>query len=260
MKHVSSRSNAMYKSLRLLAHSGRERRKQGRTILDGVHLAETYLARVGVPSTLAVSESGLARPEIRRLVEHCTAREAMLFSDVLFAELSPVDTPTGLLAAIDIPPPPTLRQIEGSCVVLDRIQDSGNVGSVLRSAAAAAVSCVLLTQGCANVWSPKVLRAAMGAHFSLVLIENADVRRLLTDYSGHIIATRLDAEEELFGANLQGPVTWLFGSEGAGLSPALATIATAAVRIPMAAATESLNVAAAAAVCLFEHLRQRRSG
>lgn len=249
----------MFKSLRLLAHSGRERRKQGRTILDGVHLAETYLARVGVPSILAVSESGLARSEIRRLIEHCAAREAMVFSDALFTEISPVDAPTGLLAAIDIPLPPMVRQIEGSCVVLDHTQDSGNVGSVLRTAAAAAVSCVLLTQGCANVWSPKVLRAAMGAHFSLVLIENADVRQLLTTYSGRIIATRPDAEEELFGTNLQGPVTWLFGSEGAGLSPELASIATAAVRVPMAAATESLNVAAAAAVCLFEQLRQRRS-
>lgn len=260
MKRITSRNNAMFKSLRLLAHSGRERRKQGRTILDGVHLAETYLVRVGVPSILAVSESGLARSEIRRLVEHCAACEAMVFSDALFAELSPVDTPTGLLAAIDVPPLTMVRQIEGSCIVLDRIQDSGNVGSVLRSAAAAAVSCVLLTEGCASIWSPKVLRAAMGAHFSLVLIENADVRQLLRTYSGRIISTLLDAEEDLFAANLQGPVTWLFGSEGAGLSPELATIATAAVRIPMAAATESLNVAAAAAVCLFEQLRQRRSG
>jgi TrmH family RNA methyltransferase len=250
----------MFKSLRLLAHSGRERRKQGRTILDGVHLAETYLARVGVPSMLAVSESGLGRSEIRRFVEYCAAPEAMVFSDPLFAELSPVDTPTGLLAAIAIPPPPVVRPIKGSAVVLDRVQDAGNVGSVLRSAAAVAVTSVLLTEGCANVWSPKVLRAAMGAHFSLVLMENANVRQLLEAYSGRIIATRPNAGEEVFATNLQGPVTWFFGSEGAGLSPELATLATETVRIPMAAATESLNVAAAAAVCLFEQLRQRRSG
>lgn len=258
MKQISSRSNAMFKSLRLLAHSGRERRKQGRTILDGVHLAETYFARVGVPSMLAVSESGLGRPEIRRFVERCPAPETMLFSDALFAELSPVDTPTGLLVAVDIPPPPLVRRIEGSCIVLDRIQDSGNVGSMLRSAAAAAVSSVLLTAGCASVWSPKVLRAAMGAHFSLLLIENADAYQLLSAYSGRIVATQPDAEEELFKADLQGPVAWLFGNEGSGLSPALVTIATSAVRIPMAAASESLNVAAAAAICLFEQLRQRR--
>lgn len=260
MKRITSRDNATFKSVRLLAHSGRERRKQGRTILDGVHLAQTYLARVGLPLMLAVSESGLARAEIRRFVERCAAPESMIFSDALFAELSPVDTPTGLLAVIDIPPRRMPYPIEGSCVVLDRVQDAGNVGSVLRSAAAAGVSWALLTEGCAHVWSPKVLRAAMGAHFALGLIDNAEVAHLLTTYPGRIIATRPDAEEEFYGTDLHGPVAWLFGSEGSGLSPALATMATSAVRIPMAGATESLNVAAAAAVCLFEQLRQRRGG
>jgi RNA methyltransferase, TrmH family len=256
MKRITSRDNARFKWWRQIAHSGRERRKQGKTVLDGPHLLQTYLSRLGRPCALAVSDQGLAHPEIQRLIEQCADCDATVFADPLFAEISPVDTPAGLLAAIDIPAPPASSDIAGSCVVLDGIQDAGNAGSILRSAAAAGVKWALFAPGCAQAWSPKVLRAGMGAHFSLNLVETTDAPSLLGTYRGRIIATLPVADTDLFSVDISGPVAWLFGSEGAGVSRELIDLATDRVRIPMADATESLNVAAAAAVCLFEQLRQ----
>ncbi|MGB0127463.1 MAG: RNA methyltransferase [Rhodocyclaceae bacterium] len=256
MKRITSRENAHFKWWRQLADSGRERRRQGKTVLDGAHLLEAYLSRVGVPSALAISDQGFTRPEICRLVDQCAGCEMSQFSDALFADISPVDTPTGLLSAIDIPAAPVNPRIDGSCVVLDGVQDAGNVGSILRSTAAGGVKWALFSPGCAQAWSPKVLRAAMGAHFSLKLVEAVDVASVLGRYTGRIIATKPDASADLFGLDIAGPVAWLFGSEGGGLSPELLDLATDLVRIPMAGATESLNVAAAAAICLFEAVRQ----
>ncbi len=260
MKRVTSSDNSGFKALRQLAHSARERRKHGRTVLDGPHLVASYLAAGLFPIQLVVSEAGLANAEIRRVVDSHPDIPAVILPDELFGAASPVNTPTGLLAEIDIPTAPALARIESSCVVLDAVQDAGNVGSILRSAAAAGVRLALLTTGCAQAWSPKVLRAAMGGHFGLGIVEHADVPRWLQDYPGQVLATGVGAAEPLFQAELSGPVAWLFGGEGGGLSPAINATAQRTLRIPMPGGVESLNVAAAAAVCLFEQVRQQGGG
>lgn len=257
MKNVTSADNPTFKLLRQLAESGRERRKRRLTLLDGPHLIDAYCAQVGAPETLVLSRSGLDRPEIRRLAERAAGASSLILSDELFRAVSPVDTPAGVLAVVAIPPQPAAAPLKQSCVVLEGIQDAGNVGSILRSAAAAGVRLALLTSGCAQAWSPKVLRAAMGAHFSLGILEHADPAALLAQYPGVIVATRADAPLRIFEAELRGPVAWLFGSEGAGLSPAMGALARLEVSIPMPGITESLNVAAAAAICLYEQTRQR---
>lgn len=260
MKHIRSADNAVFKSVRLLAHSARERRKQGRTVLDGLHLLESHRAAGGHPALLVLSESGLEQAAIRRFVESQPLWDGIVLSDALFAAAAPVETPTGILAVIEIPEPALQLPIAGSCVVLDNLQDSGNVGTLLRSAAAAGIGTALLTPGCAQAWSPKTLRAAMGAHFSLTLVEQAEAAILLRDYPGMIVATDGTARKSLFDADLRGPVAWLFGSEGLGLSDTLREKAVETLRIPMPGAAESLNVAAAAAICLFEQVRQRGAG
>ena len=146
-------------------------------------------------------------------------------------------------------------------VVLDRVQDPGNLGTILRTTAAAGIGDVLLTEGCAQAWSPRVLRAGMGAHFSLRLREHVDPLALLAGFPGPRLATAPGARARpLYEHDLDRPVAWLFGAEGQGLSPALLAAADARVVIPMAAAIESLNVGAAVAVCLFEQVRQQRLG
>lgn len=257
MKHISSADNPTVKLLHELASSSRERRKRGQTLLDGVHLVETWLARGSRPKLLVVSESGSGHPEIAAIMRrYGEGSDAVVLGDALFAKVSPVDTPTGVLALIDIPHAPAARLAGGTCVVLDAVQDAGNLGTLLRTAAAAGVREVVLGAGCAQAWSPKVLRAGMGAHLALTIHEHAPIAQLLAGYPGAIVATRLDAQHSLYETDLRGPVAWLFGNEGAGLAPEIAALATRELRIPMPGATESLNVAAAAAVCLFEQVRQ----
>lgn len=258
MKLIASRSNALIKRVAALARSGRERRKLGQTVLDGAHLiGEALDARVPL-LTLLVSERGMRRDEHRALIARSGDTTASyLVTDAVLDHVSPVDTPTGILAIIDIP---TRRETPraGSVLVVDAVQDAGNLGTLLRTAAAAGLKHVLLTAGCAQAWSPRVLRAAMGAHFVLHVDESADAALFLRAYTGQCCITALsDGAASVFNVDLRGDVAWVFGAEGAGVSPELARLATRQVMIPMPGQIESLNVAAAAAVCLFEQVRQK---
>ena len=183
--------------------------------------------------------------------------DCLLFSDALFREISGVATPTGIAAVIAIPPTPS-DEITGDAVLLDAVQDAGNVGAILRTAAAAGVHDVILGPGCAGVWTPRVLRAGQGAHFGLRIREQADLLATLDQCRGLLIATVAREGVSLYALDLRQPVVWLFGNEGAGLSAELIVAAQQRATIPLAVATESLNVAAATAVCLFEAVRQRQ--
>lgn len=260
LKRLSSRDNPFVKRLHALAHFARERRKLGETVLDGAHLVESALAAGVALRALAVSEAGLLREEHRRLLAVAPAEVPRYrLGDALFAQVSPVDSPSGLLA-IMAPPPTTSSDLsDASLIVLDGVQDPGNLGSLLRTAAAAGVRHALLGEGCAQAWSPRALRAGMGAQFVVRVEEGCDLLARLEGYRGRCLATALrDDACPLYDLDLRGPVAWLFGAEGQGLSPALLARADGCVIIPMAPGIESLNVAAAAAVCLFEQARQLR--
>lgn len=254
MKLIQSRDNAFYKSLKRLAESGRERRKTGKTLLDGVHLVQAYEAIYGPLDSLIVAESALRGGEIAAYVAE---REVTVLADVLLRDLGLVDTPSGLLAIADMPRQIAAVDHEKEAVLLDGVQDPGNVGTLLRTAAAAGVKQVLLSAGCAAAWSPKVLRAGQGAHFVLAIHEEADLEKFLADYRGTSAVTCLDESTSLYEAKWQGPLAWIFGAEGQGVSPVLIAAADLKIRIPMPGAVESLNVAAAAAICLFEALRRK---
>jgi TrmH family RNA methyltransferase len=256
VKLIASRDNPRFKALRDLAGDVREQRRQGMTLIDGPHLVEAYRRRVGSALLLAVSESGLANAEIQALLQSHDG-EALCFRDALFRELSATVSPVGILAAIPIPGE-SADPLQGDCAMLDGIQDAGNVGSILRSAAAAGIVDVILGPGCAGVWTPKVLRAAQGAHFGLRLRECDDLAVAVKNFPGQTLATVVNARDSIFGIDLSGRVAWLFGSEGRGLSEALVCLSARRVTIPLVEGNESLNVAAAAAVCFFEALRQKR--
>ena len=267
MKAISSRDNPMVKRLHALANSARERRKLGETLLDGAHLLDAALQQQWPLKAVVVSDSGCAQEEIEDLLARC-AHDLPRYQlpDALFAHISPVDSPSGVIAIIDLPPEPDpARLADGaalsahSLVVLDGVQDPGNLGTILRTAAAAGVTEVLLTPGCAGAWSPRALRAGMGAHFGLRIRERVDAVDVLGAFRGAILATALgEGARSLYELDLDAPVAWLFGAEGQGVSPALLACASQRVIIPMAGDVESLNVAAAVAVCLFEQARQRR--
>jgi RNA methyltransferase, TrmH family len=253
MKLIRSRDNPFFKNLKRLAESGRERRRAGRTLLDGVHLVMAYEAACGPVETLIIAESTLAGGEIATYVE---GRETIVLADALLRDLGLVDTPSGLLAVVAIPAATVAVDHEKDAILLDGVQDPGNVGTLLRTAAAAGVGQALLSPGCAAAWSPKVLRAGQGAHFALAIHEEADLGAFMADYRGTTAVTCLDDATPLYEACWEGPLAWVFGAEGQGVRGELLAAARLRIRIPMPGAVESLNVGAAAAVCLFEALRR----
>lgn len=255
MKLIQSRDNAFYKQLRRLAESGRERRKRGLSLLDGVHLVESWERCHGPVEQLIVGESALAGGEIAAYVG---GRDVTVLADPLLRELGIVDTPSGLLAVVETPAAKFTVDLAGDAILLDGVQDPGNLGSLLRSAAAAGIRQALLSPGCAAAWSPKALRAGQGAHFLLDIHEEADLAAFIADYRGTAAVTCLEGASDLFASEWQGPLAWVFGAEGQGVRPALIAAAGLRLRIPMPGAVESLNVGAAAAVCLFEMVRRRR--
>jgi TrmH family RNA methyltransferase len=259
MKKIVSADNARFKALLKLAESSRERKKHGLSLLDGVHLVAAYREHVGLPAQLVISDSGSRDPEVRQLLDAVAPLEALLLSDALFNRLSTVATPTGVLAAVETPRPPAVPAQIDTCVMLEDIQDPGNLGSILRSTVAAGIRHIFLSRQSVHAWSPRVLRAGMGAHFMVRIYEQCDLQALVRGFKGRVIATSHRANKIVFDADLTGQVAFAFGNEGTGLSPELMAAAHEVVAIPMPGPAESLNIAAAAAVCLFECVRQRRA-
>jgi len=261
MKTITSRDNPLYKELKHLAGSSQARRKAGQTLLDGVHLCQSFLALRGAPRHCIVAETALANPEVAEIVLQCEQAHAhcTAMPDALYNALSQVEHGVGLMFLIDTPVLTVPAVLTRDAVMLDNLQDPGNVGSILRSAAAAGITQVFCSQGTAFCWSPKVLRAAMGAHFVVEIYENVDLAALIRASAIPVLATSGYAKQRLYEVDLRQQVAWLFGHEGQGVADDLLGLASNQVVIPHLGQIESLNVAACAAVCFFEQLRQKQA-
>jgi len=257
MKHIQSRDNPFFKELAKLAGSARQRGKVDQTLLDGTHLLTAYLGSGKQPQHILLNATALHDEEIAALLECAAGVPITQLDDKLFAEFSELKTPTGILALIDIQQPAGTIADSRFALLLEDIQDPGNLGSMLRSAAAAGCDAVFLSTGCADAWSPRVLRAAMGGHFVLGIHERQELSDVARAFPGTLLAASLQASCSLYDCDLRGKVALLIGNEGAGLSDGLLNLATQAITIPMPGKIESLNAAAATAICLFEVVRQR---
>lgn len=255
MTVISSRDNPRVRRWRDLMREAGERRKQGRAIIEGENLIVAFLESGREVESLMLSKGASSRPEFVALATQCGTAPTVL-SDQLFRSIVDVETPAGIAAEIAIPPGAGKLNSADACVLLDAVQDTGNVGTILRSAAAFGIRHAVLGKGCADAWSPKVLRAAAGAHFSLQLSEGADLAEAIAEFGGRIACTLPRDGVPLANADLSGRIGWLFGAEGKGVHGALAARAALKVTIPMPGGAESLNVAAAAAVCFYEFSRR----
>jgi TrmH family RNA methyltransferase len=241
---ISSRENARVKRWAKLVRDARLRRQEQRAIIEGPHLLAEALEAKLDPLALLVSESGLLRQEIRNLLEK---RQPVLLSDSAFRSIVDADNPQGIAAEIAIPQ----SEGKGDCVFLEGVQDPSNVGAIIRTAAAFGAGAVMLDRGCADAWSPKALRAGMGGHFKLAIRQAVLLAKEFDAFSGTLVCTVPAYGVSLQEADLDGRLGWIFGAEGRGVSDELARRADVKVTIPMAAGTESLNVAATAAICLY---------
>ena len=253
VKSITSRDNPLLQRLRKLVLDPTAYRKLGTVWIEGEHLCAAFLQRGGVPSQAVVSESAWAQPALRAVAG--AAASVAVLPDALMGGLSALESPAPMGFVVAWAGAPAIAPRAPS-VVLDRLQDAGNVGTILRSAAAFGFTQIVAIKGTAALWSPKVLRAGMGAHFALRLVEGAD-EAALAGLELPLLATSSHAERALHDTLLPWPCAWLLGHEGQGVSVALLQRCTDTLRIPQPGGEESLNVAAAAAVCCYESVRQR---
>lgn len=255
MSILTSRDNPRVRRWQELARDARARREHRRAIIEGENLIVAFLESGREVESLMLSKAASSRPDFVALATQSGTAPTVL-SDSLFRSIVDVETSTGIAAEIAIPPATEKLESADTCVFMDAIQDAGNVGTILRSAAAFGIRHAVLGKGCADAWSPKVLRAAAGAHFSLHVSEIADLADAMADFAGTIACTVPRGGVPVSGANLAGRIGWLFGAEGHGVNEAHAARAALKVTIPMPGGAESLNVAAAAAICFYEFSRR----
>ena len=159
---IRSGDNSRVKAWAKLARDAKERRERGLALIEGIHLVETFLQRGGVPGSLIVSESAVARAEISRLMDQSRV-DPVVLADKIFERISDAEAPAGIAAEIAIPAARVDPAASAGCIFLDGLQDAGNVGTILRTAAAFGVADGMLGRGCADPWSPKGLRPRLGA-------------------------------------------------------------------------------------------------
>ena len=242
---VSSRDNALLKELRKLAHENTAYRKAGRIWIEGDHLCRAALQR-GLQPVLAVYTESFWATARGPLVD--LAVKQVLIPDALFKDISTLESPASMGFVLQLPAD-AIIQPSAASVILDRVQDAGNVGSILRSAGAFGFKQVLAVKGTAALWSPKVLRAGMGAHFGLHLVEGLSLDELQA-LCVPLVVTSSHQGALIQDLTLPKPCAWVMGHEGQGVGPELMARASFFARIGQPGGEESLNVAAAAAICL----------
>lgn len=258
MKTISSRDNPFIKQLQKLGSSSRARLESKLTVLDGDHLIRAFAESGGCVEQLVATEPGLLSVEKSALFRGVRCKEQIVVPDAIFKSISDLAAPTGLMAVISIPNATPYPDSPESCLLLDGIQDPGNLGTILRTAVAAGLKHAFLSPQCAAAWSPKTLRSGMGAHFHMSLHEDANLADIASRHGLMTVATDPRAPTTIYEADLHAPIGWIFGGEGGGVSPNLLEQANLRLCVPMTGRIESLNVSSTAAICLFEQARQNR--
>ena len=268
---IESSANPKLKRWRKIAREARAMRREGSTLVEGLHLLEVVLEALESPDRTQ-------RPDVRAVMlsEHATDEAGDLairlaeragvrgygLSGSLYDALSPAEHGAGCMCEIALPVenPEDDTPWSDDLLYLDGVQDAGNAGTLVRTAVAAGVRTIVASPKTAQLWSPKVLRAGMGAHFGARIIENVTAETLRSRFAGRILAADARGGEDLFAADdytAAGSVCWVMGAEGPGVSEEALAVADARYYIPIEKACESLNVGAAAAVCLFDARRRR---
>jgi RNA methyltransferase, TrmH family len=259
MAMITSTSNPKIKLVRVLQTQAQQRKRQGAFVAEGVRLIEdAIMAKWPIDYVFfdqTLSERGKAL--VDNLDQHKTT-EIYEVPSALMAELSDTDTPQGILGvmkskALPLPTTPTF------VLLADQVRDPGNLGTILRTAEATGADAVLLTPGTVDAFSPKVLRAGMGAHFHLPIVHLAwhQIHAYLADLP--IFLAEADQGDPLWEANFRQPCAILIGGEAFGATQRGEEIATQRITIPLPGRAESLNAAIAAGILMAEVVRQRHT-
>ena len=253
---ITSKDNPTIKTAHALLTGSRQRKKLGKTVIEGTHLLEAYLNAGLTPETVIVSDSGLQNSEIAALLDRLQGVKILTVSDSLYKDIRSLGESLPMMAVIAMPQPSLPNVIDHDCLIINGVQDNGNLGTLLRTASAVGVKTVICTTGSASAWSPKTLRAGMGANFSLSIYENASIENVLVSVKVPLFATSSHTDTIIYQSDLTQPLALVMGHEGQGVDDAIMAQATP-IALPQPNGQESLNVAIAGALCLYEVLRQR---
>jgi TrmH family RNA methyltransferase len=252
MTVITSKENPKVKHWAKLASDARYRRSEGRALLEGPHLVAAWRQTRMKAAAIIVTEQALEKKELSDLA----GMTPVLVSEGVFGSIVEADNPPGIAAEIEIPK--ANAKAGSDAVFLEGVQDPSNIGAIIRSAAAFGIGEVVLDQACADPWSPRALRAGMGGHFALAVRQV--VRLDVAGFDGTLLCTVVRGGSPLGETKLRGRLGWIFGGEGRGVSPELEKLVRAKVTIPIAPGAESLNVAAAAAICLYQAASRPAAG
>ena len=252
---LESKDNPKIKHLRGLIEQNNYRKKQGQTVLAGTHLCLAWLHENKKITSIFTTEHALSHPDYERILAKYTG-VVFVIGESLYKDLSTLGTSLACLAIVDVPSSSQALDFKADTLILENVQDPGNVGTLLRSAAAAGIEQIICTKGSAALWSPRVLRAGMGAHFSLNTYENVAIEDILERFEIPVYVTSSHQAESLYQKDLTQACVWILGNEGQGVSD-FALAHAQALSIPQPGGQESLNVAIAGSICFFEMVRQR---
>lgn len=264
-KFISSPDNPTIKRIKASLDTGvkahKTRQEIGLAVIEGIHLVQAWLGSSDLLE-IFTTEEGMAQAEIAAAIDTQLAllpeTELYILDSKLWGKISDLGQAPQIMASIRMQETSFPVDLSDDVLILDGIQDAGNVGSIMRTAAASGLKHVVCMKGTAQAWSPKVLRAGMGAHRHIKIYEGWSLNNLREKIQIPLFATTLEADESLYdlGEQLKTPKAWVFGNEGAGVSPEILVIAKG-ILIPQDLCVESLNVGAAVAICLFEMKRIR---
>lgn len=272
MKLITSRDNTIYKQLLKIAQ-GKVKKE---TLLEGYHLCQMY-KNYGKQLHAVILQEGVdySGEVWKSLLEGIDPRAIIQLSDSLFKSLNTVESPQAVMFWITVPQfqqqeqaivnatyePPTRLEFPlpvRNSVYLDRIQDPGNLGTILRTCAAVGIQSVYLSKGCVNPWSAKVLRSGQGAHFVLNIYSQVDTKTFLQQNQLPVYITYLDHQAtNLYQTQLPGDVVWVLGNEGQGVADIFFDYPHHTIFIPQSDKVESLNVGIACSLALYEQWRQQ---
>lgn len=256
---ITSRQNRHIKYLISLLHSSIFRKQQQEYVIEGIRLLQS--APLQTINGLFVPKSRINNPEIQLIISQMNTEQVFYITDQLANQVSNFTSGGDILAIVGIPKQLPTTYIKEDCILLDRIQDPGNLGTIIRSAVAGGVRHVLLSNGSADVYMPKVVRASMGAHFQVQLYSDVDLVNFMREYPYNVLVTQLSKNSKnLYEVDLTGINAWVVGNEGVGVAinfDVMNRINISEVHIPMIGHVDSLNVAMATSICVFEQSRQR---
>ena len=253
---ITSDKNTTVKLVKALLTQARQRNKHGQTVIEGIHLIDAALRSDYPFVQILLAESVHHHPEVQQVLTRLpTYTPILTLSDALYESMRSLGTGIDIMAVIKMPIP-SLSIIHDDCLILNDVQDSGNVGTLLRTAAAVGIKNILCTSATAQAWSPKTLRAGMGAQFALNIYEGLSVQEVLDHVQTPLFATSSHTDTVIYQHDLKKPIAWIMGHEGQGVCDELMQCETP-IALPQPNGQESLNVAIAGSLCLYEKLRQR---